>query len=364
VKNGYGNITHELLSSLKEMGHQITLLLPENDEFSQYDIEGITVERVLPKYLFNYKSVNIYKYLLWKYKAKTKFDLVHSLFAFPYAPLMCREAKRLGLPFVVGAQGTYGVQPLSQSPEKYAMKYAYRNARAIIVPSEYTKKAILNEAEESFDITVIHNGVNYERFVSHQVDNEDLRSKFAGKKVILTVGELKSRKGQDLVIKALPEIVKRHPDVLYVLVGYPSWQKHLEELAKEVGVEKHIHITGPVDDNEILDYFKVADLYVHTPRVHNKYQFEGFGIVYLEAGACGKTSVGTDAGGIKDALLHEKTGLVADAGNVGQIADYINKLLADNELRLTYEKNAQEYAREHSWKNIAREYERVYKSIM
>ena len=70
--------------------------------------------------------------------------------------------------------------------------------------------------------------------------------------MLLTVGELKARKGQDLVIKALPEIIKRHPDVLYVMVGYPSNRDGLLSMAKELGVADHVLAPGAVSDNEIL----------------------------------------------------------------------------------------------------------------
>lgn len=363
-KNGYGNITYELLATLKDLGHEITLLLPENDPFQENDLPGINVERVLPPYLFSYKSGHFFRHLLWHYKSKQKFDVVHSFFAFPYAPLMCREAKRMGLPFIMGAQGTYGVQPLAQWPEKYALKYAYKNADCIHVPSEYTKDAILKEAGEHYDIKVLHNGVNFKRFANHIVDNNELQEKLKDKKVLLTVGELKSRKGQDIVIKALPGIVRQHKDVLYVMAGYPSWQIHFEKLATDLGVREYIHITGPVSDKDVLDLFHSADIYIHTPRVHNRFQFEGFGIVYLEAGACGKPSVGTDAGGIKDALLHEKTGLVADDEDVLSVSQYILRLLADDQLRSVYGKAAEQYAAEHDWLPVAQKYENMYQDTL
>jgi glycosyltransferase involved in cell wall biosynthesis len=363
-KNGYGNITYELLASLNELGHEITLLLPEDDPFQENDLPGVSVERVLPPYLFRYKSRYCLKHLLWRYKSRQKFDVVHSLFAFPYAPLMCREAKRLGLPFIMGAQGTYGVQPLAQWPEKYALKHAYRNADYIHVPSEYTRDTILKEASEYYDIKVLHNGVNFKRFANHSVVNVELQKRLKGKKVLLTVGELKSRKGQDIIIKALPEVVKQHKDVLYVMAGYPSWQEHLEKLATDLGVREYIHITGPVSDQEILDLFHRADIYVHTPRVHKKFQFEGFGIVYLEAGACGKPSVGTDAGGIKDALLHEKTGFVAGDEDVKSVSKHILQLIEDESVRLEYGATAKQYAANHDWSLIAQEYVQMYKSTV
>jgi glycosyltransferase involved in cell wall biosynthesis len=364
VKNGYGNITYEYVSALKKAGHDITLLLPASDAFYQYDIPGVAIERILPKYIFNYKSRASIKHLLWKYNTRQKFDIVHSLLDFPYAPLMCREARRMKVPFVVGAQGTYGVQPLYQFPERLAMKYTYSHANAIVVPSEYTKNAILKGAGQKYNISIVHNGVNYQRFSEHKVSNLKLQNLLSGKKVLLTVGALKSRKGQDLVIKALPDIVKAHQDVMYVMVGSPTLKAEFELLAAELGVRDYIYVAGKVSDEEILDYFHLCDIYVHTPKVHNRFQFEGFGIVYLEAGAAGKTSVATDAGGVRDAVLHGKTGLIADNENIAQISESIIHLLSDSDLRNIYSKNARVYAEGHRWSVIVKEFENIYLTVL
>jgi len=360
AKNGYGNITHELLQVLHDMGHEITLLLPEDDTNSEYDIAGVQIERVLPKSVISYKRLGSVSHLFWEYKTNKKFDVVWSLFAFPYAPLMCREAKRKGVPFVVGAQGTYGVEPLTKWPERFFMKWAYENAKAIIVPSEYTKNAILEESGENYDIAVVHNGVNFKRFADYALKKSVLNSVPKDTLVLLTVGEVKKRKGQDIVIRALPEVIKKHPNVLYVIVGYPTSQDEYMELAKELGVDKNILITGPASDEDILEYYHRCDVYVHTPRVHD-YHFEGFGIVYIEAGACGKPSVALDAGGIRDAVVDGETGLVADSEE--GVTKRIISLLDDDKKRCKMGKDAQDYAKSHDWKNIAEQYSSLLKKI-
>lgn len=361
-KNGYGNITFELTTALKNLGHEIVLLLPENDEFKENDIPGVAIKRILPPYIFRMKSKKILKYLFWRYKGKEKFDIVHSLFEFPYAPLLAREASRLKVPFVVGAQGTYGVQPLVQFPERYFMKYAYGQARAIHVPSEYTKNAILKESGEKYNISIIHNGVDLERF-KEENRKESIRDKFPGKKILLTVGEIKSRKGQDLVIKALPEIIKKFPDVVYIMVGRESWKKYLVELAENLGVLENIFFSGPIPAESVIDYFYSCDIYVHTPRIHAGYQFEGFGIVYLEAGACGKPSIAVNAGGVSDAVVHNKTGLIGPVDDVESISENVLRLLEDESFTKQLGNSAKEYAEEHSWKNITDKYVKMYQNL-
>lgn len=358
IKNGYGNITYELVRALRMRGHEITLLLPQDDPYTKHDVPGVRVERVLPPYVFSYKHATTLRYAAWRYAAREPYDLVWSLFEFPYAPIMCREAKRMGIPFVMGAQGTYGVEPLTRWPERLALMYAYRSARSIIVPSEYTKRAILKEAREPLGITVIHNGVDFARFDGYVPSGSTLPDIPADALVLLTVGSLKKRKGQDLVIRALPKILARYPDALYVMVGYPDAKEEYESLARGLGVDARIRIPGAAEGDTLLEYFHRCAVYVHTPRVHD-FHFEGFGIVYLEAGACSKPSVATDAGGIRDAVVDGETGLIAEDEDADGVASRIIELLGDEERRVRMGKAAREYARAHNWALIADAYERV-----
>lgn len=364
IKNGYGNITYELVKELCRNNHSVTLLLPVDDNFYQYDLPGVNIERVLPPYIFKITSRHIFKYLFWNYKPKTSFDVVHSLFEFPYAPLMCRLAQKLKVPFIIGAQGTYGVQPLAYFFERPMMLYSYAHADAIHVPSVYTRDAICKQAKRKYKIDIIHNGVNLKRFMDFTPKGIPLLDEYLGRKILLTVGPLKYRKGQELVIRALPQIVKVHPDVLYVMVGTPTDSEVMKSLANELNVLDNILIVGQVTDDEIVEYFHACDVYVHTPRIAGKFQFEGFGIVYLEAAACGKPSVGSDAGGITDALLHMQTGLVAPPEDSEVIAQHIISLLNDEHLRVIYGSNGKEYALEHSWDKITSQYIELYKRVV
>ncbi len=363
-RNGYGNITYELSRTLVKKGHEVKLLLPIDSKDEGVDIQGFTIEKVLPPYLFQAMRPKIWKYFMWRYKGKEKFDLVHSLFETPYAPLMARESKRMQVPFVVGAQGTYGVKPLTEQPERFFLMYAYNTAKAIIVPSQYTRDAIRTESGKKYDITIIHNGVDYERFNSASTKRDEIKNQFPDKKILLTVGQVKNRKGQDIVIRALPKILEKHPDTMYLIVGDDAWNGYLTKLAKEVGVEKNVIFAGAVASDEVPKYFHACDVYVHTARVAGKYFFEGFGIVYLEAGACGKPSVGTNAGGITDALLHEKTGFVAENENIDQVVGYVNRLLDDEVLRKQMGEEGRIYASKHTWEHITDCYIEVYVRLL
>ncbi len=231
-----------------------------------------------------------------------------------------------------------------------------------MVPSTFTKSKILEYAHTTYPISIIHNGVNFSRF-NQDVDESSIRAKYPGKKILITVGGPKKRKGQDIVIRAMPKVIAEYPDVVYLVIGgQPTGddRKNMIELAQGLGVGEQVVFTGQVNDEDIIKYFRACDVYVHTPRVSNL-NFEGFGIVYIEAGACGKPSVATDSGGIRDAVVENKTGLIAPDEDSDTVARHIVTLLKDDTLRSQMGERAKEYAREHDWSIIAEQYIERYK---
>ena len=174
---------------------------------------------------------------------------------------------------------------------------------------------------------------------------------------------MKERKGQDLVIEALATLKKSTDDFVYLLVGDGEmktvWQAHAEKF----GVSDNVVFVGALDGEELVRYFHACDMYVHTPRVIY-YNFEGFGIVYLEAGACGKPSIAADAGGVADAVVQNETGFIVPDGDVAHIADKMLQLLRDGALRQTMGDAGREYARKHDWAPIVDEFLKLYSAVL
>lgn len=360
TRNGYGNITKEYCRSLKKKNIDFVLFLPASGKDrcngSQYPFK---IDFSLPDYIFRIKLINFWSYFFPKIDLSS-FDIVHSLFDFPYCFLAARLAKKFAKPYIMGAQGTYGVLPLTYFPEKYMLKWSYRQARKIVVPSQFTKEKIIEFSKENYPIEVIHNGVNFNRFSKANINN-DILQKYVGKKILLTVGGLKNRKGQDLVMRALPEIVLRFPNILYLMVGVGSTRDALQNLARSLKVDNHIEFLGNKEGNELVNYFHICDAYIHTPRVTNL-NFEGFGIVYLEASACKKPIVATDSGGIRNAVKDGQTGLIVPDGSIKEIANAVIKLFLDANLSRKLGENGCEYAKLHDWSNIINHFIRLYRS--
>ncbi|MBU0766670.1 glycosyltransferase family 4 protein [Patescibacteria group bacterium] len=359
-KDGYGNITFELCTHLKSLGIDLTLFLPVSQKKIANDMDlPFPIRFKLPEYIFRLHQPKALKY--WKKIDVSEFDLVHSLFAFPYCLIAARSAKKYKKPFIMGAQGTHGVRPLVYFPEKIFLKKCYKQAKAITVPSKFTKDMIEKYSGKTYPIEVIHNGVHFDRF-QKQVDVQSLRNKYQGKTVLLTVGGLWGRKGHDIVLKAISQIVSGRPDIHYIMVGDGNGRAQLEELVDRLNIKDHVEFAGRQMGDDLVRYFQACDIYVHTPKIVDL-KFEGFGIVYLEASACGKPIVATDAGGIRDAVLDGETGLIASDGDIDQVSKYIITLCSDIELRHKLGESGRVYAQKNSWSSIAEKFKDLYRAI-
>jgi phosphatidylinositol alpha-1,6-mannosyltransferase len=138
------------------------------------------------------------------------------------------------------------------------------------------------------------------------------------------------------VIRALPAVLKQVPDAAYLLVGDGPDRRRLEQLARKHGVADAVVFAGEVPNQELPDYYNLCDAFVMLSRDRclktGGSLGEGFGIVFLEAAACGKPAVGGRSGGIPEAVSDGVSGLLADPLDVPAVAQTITQLLQDPDL--------------------------------
>ncbi|OQX83401.1 MAG: hypothetical protein B6D63_06320, partial [Candidatus Latescibacteria bacterium 4484_7] len=150
-------------------------------------------------------------------------------------------------------------------------------------------------------------------------------------KVIMTIARHVERKGQDMVIRAMPRVLERHPEAVYVIGGRGMMESRLKALASELGVEENIRFVGLVSDDELSLHYRMCDIFIMASRRIGN-DVEGFGIVFLEAGYWQKPVVGGRSGGVEDAVVDGGTGILVDPQSPGQIADALIRLLDDEAL--------------------------------
>jgi len=197
---------------------------------------------------------------------------------------------------------------------------------AFLAVSRLTAKRFRNWSgalEERF--TVVPNCVNLERFVPQPPDPQLVaRYRLEGCKVILTFGRLAGKeraKGFDRVLDVLPNLVCQNPDLKYLIVGDGDDRSRLAAKADTLGVGKNVVFAGRIPEEEKVAHFNLADVYAMPS------SGEGFGIVLLEAAACGIPVVGSNADGSEEALLGGQLGALVDPKNSNELTDTISHLL-------------------------------------
>lgn len=192
-------------------------------------------------------------------------------------------------------------------------------ADALLPVSRYTADLLVARGADRRRIQVIPNGTEPERFYPQDATAQRRALGVEDRKVLLTVARLVGRKGIDTVLRALPRVAADVPDVVYLIVGDGPDRGRLEHLAAEVGVAGRVRFLGRVPYAEVPALFNTCDVFV-MPSRNAEPDVEGFGIVFLEANACGKPVVGARAGGIPDAIIHGETGLLTTPGDPADLA--------------------------------------------
>lgn len=205
-----------------------------------------------------------------------------------------------------------------------------RNASILICNSENSATLLRKwKAAENHKIRVLHPGVDASTFCPVEGD-ENGKLIDTDKKVILTVSRLQPRKGHDVLIKAMPEILKRHPDAHYVIVGSGQQYDYLAALIKELDLERQVSLLGECTDAEILQWYRRSDLFV-LPNRQVGNDVEGFGIVLLEAQACATSVIAGDSGGTRETLEVGKTGYILDCRTTEPLISTISDLFDNPE---------------------------------
>jgi phosphatidylinositol alpha-1,6-mannosyltransferase len=233
-----------------------------------------------------------------------------------------------GRPYLVYAHGEEILIALESRKLRWLIPRLYNQAAAIIANSHNTKALLEQIGVRSEKIHLIHPGVEATAFRIGDEAAQAIRQrhKLGQSPVLLTVGRLQRRKGQDMVIQALPRILKRFPDVKYVIVGTGEDQAVLHRLAADVGVQDKVIFVGQVVDGEQAAYYAACDVFIMPNRQIGP-DVEGFGMVFLEASAAGKPIIAGCSGGTGEAIREGVTGIRVDGENVEAIAAAVIDLL-------------------------------------
>jgi len=243
--------------------------------------------------------------------------------------------------------------------------HTLQQAEAVIVVSHFTRSEVLHRGVHEDHVYLIMNGVDVERFTPGPKDQE-LTERFGlgEKKVLLTVGRIEKRKGHDMVIQALPEILREIPETVYMVVGVGSDLNRIKSLARELNVTDQVIFVGRVSDEDLPRYYNTADIFVMPNRTLDNNDTEGFGLVFLEANACSKPVVGGNAGGVPDAIVDGETGILVDGKSIKAVAIAVINLLKNENLVFQIGESGRKRALTFDWKKKAQEFYAVCEKIV
>ena len=262
----------------------------------------------------------------------------------------------LHLPFLVYAHGNDILRVLQDVWPR--QRTDLQAADRVVANSRFTAGLVAQAGVDPRRIHVIHPGCDAEHFRPRPADpvlRQRLLGSLAGGRVVLTVGNLVERKGHDMVIQALPEVIRRIPDATYLVTGDGPYRDSLDRLARAVGVRDRVVFAGRIDAADLPAVYALSDVFVMPSRVRPaECDVEGFGLVFLEANACSRPVIGGRTGGIPEAIVDGDTGFLVDPESPADIAERLLAVLTNPDRAAEMGRRGRDRVRAHfSWTGAA-----------
>jgi phosphatidylinositol alpha-1,6-mannosyltransferase len=237
-----------------------------------------------------------------------------------------------GIPYTCYVHGE-DLETAQSSREQYFIcGQVIKRAKNIICNSQNSANIVAKFGDKASAKTlVLHPGVDSELFVPANKEQKILSTLgWSNKKVVLTVGRLQARKGQDMMIRAVPEIIKYIPNFLYAVVGDGECKDELLSLVEELKLNDYVKFLSEISDQDMINCYQQCDLFILPNRTIDQ-DIEGFGMVLVEAQSCAKPVIAGDSGGTKETMLVGETGIIVDATNPHNISTAVVDILANEQ---------------------------------
>jgi len=251
---------------------------------------------------------------------------------YPLALLGPRLA-RAGLPYLAAAHGFEYWLSIAPGTHALVRRATGRAARVTVLCSAFIARVVRTAVPEHVPVSVVYPGADTAVF-RPDLTTQDLRERhgLGDRPVVVCVSRLVPRKGQDVLIRAMPHIRRRVPEAVLVIVGDGPYRPKLEAMAAELAPEGSVVFTGAVSEEELPRYYRLGEVFAMPCRTRlGGLEVEGWGNVFIEAAACGRPVVVGDSGGARESLVPGETGLLVDGRRVPEVAEAVASLLADPE---------------------------------
>ena len=364
---GIATVAFEVAKGLYNLGYRVDVLAPrQTKDDSDFDSSlPFTVHRIRnikDHYLKTYYHIVKMDQLVKKYK----YNMVMAQSWYPSGIAAGYIARKYMIDMSVTVHGNEILNPrYSGAFWQKKMKNVFDRAKLIFCVSKFTAQKLMDRIGHLCEIEkktkVIYNGVDFDYFTPSEPDEQLVdQYKLHDAKIILTLARLVERKGQNMVIKALPIIKKSIPQVKYIICGKGNYENKLKELTEKLSLTNDVIFAGFVPNELRGKYYNLCDLYIMPSRIiSEKGDIEGFGITYLEANACEKPVIGSNIGGTLEAIVDGESGFLVDPLDKNEIAEKCIELLSNPSLAKKIGVNGRNrIMNEFNWDNICRQIEK------
>ena len=370
---GAENYAYNIAKGLVKRGHEVTVICSSKNGSSYEEfLDGIRVIRL--KYDFTISTAPIRLplfYEVYRMIKKEKFGIININFHLPYYPdIAAFLSKMCKIPSVLTYHNDIVKREtltnlIAQIYNYSINKISLHAVDLIITPSPYCYNESKYLKNYKNKLIWIPPGVDIDKYPckkSYRI--HELYNIPSSSKIVLFVGVMSkahTHKGVDYLIRAFKRVLKEINDVYLVLVGRGDMIPEYRKLCNELGISDNVIFTGFVDDKELVEYYCSSDIVV-LPSITVQ---EGFGMVLIEAGACGRPVIGSEIGGIKYVIREGETGLLVPPRNVDALAEAIIKILKDEDLAKKLGKNGRKLVeKNYTWDISVKKTIKVYEELI
>ncbi|MFA5776857.1 MAG: glycosyltransferase family 4 protein [Parcubacteria group bacterium] len=291
-----------------------------------------------------------------KLVGKNKYDLSHSFFTIPCGFISLLLRWQYEIPYIISLRGS----DVPGYSDRFIFLYKFikpltrliwKKSSGVIANSNDLKELALKTNLKQ-EIGVIPNGINISDFTPDPKKRPD-------GKLIITVGasRVTARKGINYLLEAIRTLISKYPEIYLKVMGDGNEKENLEKLAKELGIKKNVEFTGRIPREETFPYYQEASIFV-LPSLN-----EGMSNAMLEALSSGLPLVATDTGGARKLLEEGVNGFIIKMKDSQDIAEKLETLAKDRELRAEMGDESRKKAETMSWEKVAVQYVKIYYEI-
>lgn len=368
VGGGVENVAYNLAVEMLKKGHNISIFTSSIDTIDSVEDYGqIIIYRYKKSVIIGEASTSIGLFFKPLFTS-LDLDIIHSHMGNLPAPLTAHlVSKKNKTPIIVTYHADWigGFGGLIRRScvfvfNKIICNNLLSQSDLIIALSDYQVNESTHLSKHANKILTIPNGINLNEF-EENISKNECREKLnlpLNKKIILFVGSLTPRKGPHILIQAMKKVISTIPDSYLIFVGDGTLKTDLNDLANNLNLGNDISFVGFVDEKSKLLYYKASDIFA-LPSFH-----ESFGIVLLEASACGLPLVVSDLEAFKAIINDGQNGLFTKMGDDDDLADKLIYLLKNDDVRVKMGNNARSNVSEFSWDKVAESTEKAYLKLI